>query len=104
MHTDSAKYFNINVISKPDFPGGSVVKNSLAKQEMWVWYGGWEDPLEKGMETCSSILAWENPGTGESGGLLSTGVAKESDMTSWPEQQTTNKPQYRLYMCPSIHK
>ena len=33
------------------------------------------------MATCSSILAWENPGTGESGGLLSMGVAKESDTT-----------------------
>ena len=68
MHTDLAKYFNINVISKPGFPGGSAVKNSFAKQEMQVWYGGWEDPLEKGMATCSSILAWENPGTGESCG------------------------------------
>ena len=33
---------------------------------------GWEDPLEKEMTTCSSVLAWENPWTKENGGLLST--------------------------------
>ena len=30
-------------------------------QEMWVWLLGWEDLLEKEMETHSSILAWEPP-------------------------------------------
>lgn len=82
MHTDLAKYFNINVISKPGFPGGSAVKNSLAKQEMLIWYGGWEGLLEKGMAIPVPVFfALENPGTGESGGLLSMGL--ESDMTSW---------------------
>ena len=33
----------------------------------------WEDPLEKGMETHSSILAWEIPSTEEPGGLQSMG-------------------------------
>ena len=33
------------------FPGGSVVKNPPAKQEMWVQFLGWEDPLEKDMAT-----------------------------------------------------
>ena len=42
-------------------PGGSVVKNLPAKQETWVWSLDWEDPLEKEMETHSSILAWEIP-------------------------------------------
>ena len=32
---------------------------------------GWEDPLEKGMATHSSILAWRNPWTEEPGGLWS---------------------------------
>ena len=41
--------------------GGSVVKNLPAKQETWVWSLDWEDPLEKEMETHSSILAWEIP-------------------------------------------
>ena len=34
-----------------------MVKNLLAMQETWVWSLGWEDPLEKGMATHSSILA-----------------------------------------------
>ena len=34
---------------------------------------GWEDPLEEGMATHSSILAWRIPGTGEPGGLQSMG-------------------------------
>ena len=31
--------------------------------ETWVWSPGWEDPLEKGMATHSSILAWRIPWT-----------------------------------------
>jgi len=50
--------------------------------EIWVQSLGQEDPLEKEMATHSSILAWRIPWTGKSGGLQSTGVAKESDMTS----------------------
>ena len=40
-------------------PGGSVVKNLPAMQEMWVWPLSWEDPLEEEMTIHSSILAWE---------------------------------------------
>ena len=47
------------------FPGDSVVKNSPAVQETWVRYLGWEDPLEKGKATHSSILAWRIPWTVE---------------------------------------
>ena len=36
-----------------------IVKNLPAMQETWVWSMGHEDPLEKEMATCSSILAWE---------------------------------------------
>ena len=56
--------------------GGSVVKNLLAVQqlqELWVWSLGWEDPLEEGMATHSSILAWRIPWTEEPGGLQSMG-------------------------------
>ena len=35
------------------------VKNLPTVQETWVRSLGWEDPLEKGMVTHSSILAWE---------------------------------------------
>ena len=47
------------------FPGGSVVKNPPAKEEMWIGSLGWEDALEKGMATHSSILAWRIPCTEE---------------------------------------
>ena len=40
-----------------------LVKNPLALRETWVLSLGWEDPLEKGMATHSSILAWRIPWT-----------------------------------------
>ena len=39
-----------------------IVKNLLAVWETWVQSLGWEDPLEEGMATYSSILAWRIPG------------------------------------------
>ena len=42
-------------------------------QETWVPSLGWEDPLEEGMATHSSILAWRIPQTEEPGGLQSMG-------------------------------
>ena len=50
-----------------------MVKNLLAMQETWVLSLGWEDPLEKGMATYSSILIWRIPWTEEPGGLQSIG-------------------------------
>ena len=44
-----------------------------------VRFQGWEDPLEEGMATHSSILAWRIPRTEEPGELQSTG-SPESDM------------------------
>ena len=38
-----------------------LVKNLLAMQEIWVRFLGWEDSLEKGMATHSSILVWRIP-------------------------------------------
>ena len=48
-----------------------MVKNLPAMQETRVRALGREDPLEKGMATHSSILAWRIPWTEESGGLQS---------------------------------
>ena len=45
-----------------------LVKNLPAMQETWVWSLGWEDPLEKGTATRSSILAWRIPWTIQSMG------------------------------------
>ena len=38
-----------------------IVKNPLAMRETWVPSLGWEDPLEEGIQTHSSILAWKIP-------------------------------------------
>ena len=48
-----------------------TVKNLPAMQETWVQSLDWEDPLDKGMATHSSILAWGIPWTEEPGGLQS---------------------------------
>ena len=50
-------------------PGGSVIKNLSAVQETGARSLGWEDPLERGMETHSSILAWRISWTEEPGRL-----------------------------------
>ena len=50
-----------------------MVKNPPAMQETWVHFLGWEDPLEEGMATHSSILAWRIPWTEEPDGLYSMG-------------------------------
>ena len=52
------------------------VKNLLAMQETWVQFLGQEDPLEKGMSTHSSILAWRTPWAEEPGGLQSMGLQR----------------------------
>ena len=50
-----------------------MVKNPPAIWETQVRSLGWQDPLEKGMATHSSILAWKIPWTEEPGGLQSMG-------------------------------
>ena len=52
------------------------VKNMPAMQETQVQSLGWEDPLEKGMATHSSTLAWRIPWTGEPGRLQSMGSSR----------------------------
>ena len=73
-----------------------MIKNSPAMQETKVQFLGWEDPLEKGMATHSSILAWEIPWTEESGGLQSMGSRRvRQDLTT--KQQQTRLSSFRLY-------
>ena len=43
------------------FPVAQTVKDPPAMQETWVQSLGWEDHLENGMATHSSILAWRIP-------------------------------------------
>ena len=51
-----------------------MVQNPLLVWEIWVQSFGWEDSLEEGMETYSSVLAWKIPWTEEPGRLQSRGL------------------------------
>ena len=72
--------------SQYSFPGGSVVKNPPATQmqKTWVWSLG---PLEKGMVTHSSILAWEIPWTEEPGRLQFMGLQNWHNLVTEPQQE-----------------
>ena len=59
-----------------------TVKNLLAIQETQLQFLGWEDPLEKGMATHSSILAWRIPGTDSSLVARVHGVTKSQTRLS----------------------
>ena len=85
-----------------------LVKNPPAMQEMWVQSLGWEDPLEQGKATNSSILPWRIPLTVYSMGSQRVGhnwatftsLHKELD-THWvtePPLQVT----YLTTLCPSL--
>ena len=61
------------------FPGGLVVRNLLENAGNAGDLGlipGWEDALEEGMATYSSILSWETPWTGEPGRPQSMGLQR----------------------------
>ena len=65
-------------------PVGSAVQNLPAMQKMRVWVLGREDPLERGMTTHSSFLAWRIPWTEESGGLQSMELQKSwTQLSNW---------------------
>ena len=57
-----------------------MVKNLPAMQETWVQLLSWEGPVDMGIATHSSILAWRIPWTEEPGGLQSRG-SQGSDTT-----------------------
>ena len=67
------------------------VKNLPAMQEMleiWVWFLGWDDPLEEGTANHFSTLTWRIPWTEEPSGLLSIDL-KELNAT---EHSTAHSP------------
>ena len=73
-----------------------MIKNLPAMQETWVQSLGWEDPLEKGMVTHSSIFAWKIPWTEESGQLQSTGSQRVGH--NWVTNTQTPEPyMFRCY-------
>ena len=55
-----------------------TIKNPLTMHKTWVRSLGQEDPLEKGMATHSSTLAWRIPWIEEPGGLQSIGLQRVS--------------------------
>ena len=65
--TSSLKAFFFDFLTTYDKNWASLVaqlvKNPPVMQETWVQSLGWEDPLEKGKATHSSILAWRIPWT-----------------------------------------
>ena len=87
LRNSSAKngaFFDGEKATHPVFLGflvAQMVKNSLAIWKTWVQSLGWEDPLEKGKATHSSILAWRIPWAEEPGGGDSPRGHKESDTT-----------------------
>ena len=79
--------------------GVQMVKNLPAMQETRVRSLGWEDPLEKGMATHSSILAWRIPWTEEPDGLQFTGSLRvghdrvtNTHMVRCNEKQSSQAP------------
>ena len=73
----------MNTKEEMDFPGGSVVKNLPARQEMRVQSLGWEDALEEEIAAHSSILAWRIPWTEEPGGLQFMGPQRVGHDVTW---------------------
>ena len=72
-----------------------MIKNLPAVQdlqEIWVGSLGGEDPLEEGMVTHSSTLAWRIPWREESGRLESIGLQSDSFWTSLLAQLVKNPP------------
>ena len=65
--------------------------------ETQVWFLGWEDPLEKGMATHSSILAYRIPWTEEPGGLQSMGLQKAGH--DWVTNTFTLSSSYLSPVC-----
>ena len=60
-----------------------MVKNPLAMRETWVWLLGWEDPLEEGMATHSSILAWRIPMDREAWRSAVHGTKSQTRLSDW---------------------
>ena len=65
------------------FPGVSDSKESTCNVQDQVQSLGWEDPLEKGTATHSSILAWKIPWTEEPGRLQSMGSQSQTSLSDF---------------------
>ena len=72
-HSDAALSLGLYLVSSGASLVAQKVKNLPTMQESQVQSLGWENPLEKGMATHSSILAWRSPWIEEPGGLQAMG-------------------------------
>ena len=59
--SDMTEWLSTHTNQKGLSPVAQMVQNPLSIQETWVWPLDWEDPLDEGMATTSSILAWRIP-------------------------------------------
>ena len=66
-------------------------------QETWVQSLGWEDPLEKGMATHSSVPAWRIPWTEEPGRLQSVGLQRVGHSLATEQQESMFISQVLVY-------
>ena len=73
-----------------------IVKNLPAVWEIRVWSLGWEDPLQKGMATHSSILAWRIPWTEELGELQFMGSQRLGH--DWANDTQRHKEQILMHL------
>ena len=77
FNSETCKQFcDMMIYYKWAFLIAQLVNNPPAMQETPVRFLGWEDPLEKGTATHSSILAWRIPWTEEPGKLQSMGLQR----------------------------
>ena len=77
-----------------------IVKNPPAMRETWVWSLGWDDPLEEGMATYFSILAWRISMDRVSWWATVHGIA-ELDMTEQLKHSTANDLKCHFYYIPN---
>ena len=73
-----------------------MVKNLPAMWKTWVWPLGWEDPVNVGMATHSSILAWNIPWTEDSGGLQTMGLQRVRH--DWETKNSTDSCVYQYFI------
>ena len=74
LRTDVEEDISLGVCRLQGYPGGSMVRNPPAKQDIWVLSLGQKDSLENGMALHSNIPAWRFSWTEELGGLQSMGL------------------------------
>ena len=80
-----------------------MVKNPPAMQEIQVRSLGQEYPLENGMATHSTIVAWKAPWTDMPGGLKHMGVTKSQGLDDWGIKYTHTHTYTHEWFCASFH-